>query len=65
MKQVLMNIEQAARIIYGLDDTPPTKSQKNTVAGLCRSGKLDATKAGRRWVIRMTFDGNNAEGDKR
>ena len=52
----IMNVEQMARLMYGLDDCEtPTKSQKNRVTELCRDGKLEALKVGRRWLIRLTW----------
>lgn len=61
MAEQVMNTEQVARALYGVPaDAAPTKSQTNTVAALCRAGKLNATKAGRRWIIRMEWpEGGN------
>ena len=57
-KEQLMNVEAVARVLYDIPaNAAPTKSQTNTVAALCRAGKLDATKAGRRWLIRMEWPG--------
>lgn len=54
----LMNVEQMARALYGVPaGSEPTKSQTNGVAALCRAGKLDAAKCGRRWVIRVEWPG--------
>jgi len=52
----ILNVEQMARAMYGVPDSErPTKSQRNRVSELCRDGKLNATKAGRRWVIRVDW----------
>ena len=58
MSEKIMNVEQMARAVYGLDaDAVPTKSQRNRIRELCRAGKLDAVKAGRRWLIHMEWPG--------
>ena len=54
MTEKIYNVEQMAKAMYGLDGEP-TKAQRNTVAKLCRSGQLDAVKAGRRWLIRVDW----------
>ena len=56
MTEQLMNVEQMARALYGVPEgTAPTKGQTNHVAALCRAGKLDAAKCGRRWLIRVEW----------
>ena len=51
---VVMTLDQYCRMRYGLSDgEKPTKSQRNTVAAMCREGSLmrQAFKSGRRWLI--------------
>ena len=55
----IVNVEQMACMMYGVD--APSKSQRNHIAELCRTGKLDAVKCGRRWVIRLEWRGTGAE----
>ena len=59
----ILNTDQAARLIYGTPEGQrPTKSQRGHVAELCREGKRDATRAGRRWLIRMEWSGDGGQG---
>ena len=51
----VVNVEGFASMMYGTDE--PTKSQRNHVCKLCRQGKLNATRAGRRWLIRVDWPG--------
>ena len=62
----VLNVEQMARRLYGLaEDEAPTKSQRNHVAELCRAGKLNAQKAGRRWLIRLEWRADGGQGAAR
>ena len=61
-EHTIMNVEQMAQAMTGLDaGEMPTKSQRNRVSELCRKGKLDAVKAGRRWIIRVEWPGTSSE----
>ena len=51
-----VNEETMACMVYGVD--APSKSQRNHIAELCRAGKLDAVKVGRRWLIRIEWPGD-------
>lgn len=56
----IMNVEDVARALYGTPEGErPSKSQLNSVASLCRNGKLQAMKAGKRWLIRMEWPTSN------
>ena len=60
MAELYKTVKGMARIMYDVPDgEEPTKAQTNHVAKLCREGKLDAAKAGVRWVIRMEFAGGD------
>ena len=59
----IMNTESMARVLYGVaDGEAPTESQLNSVTEMCRQGKLDAVKAGRRWLIRVEWPDREAPG---
>ena len=51
-EHMVVNLDAYCAIRYGLEG-PPTKAQRNTVSKMCRDGKLDAYKSGKRWFIRL------------
>ena len=54
--ETIMNVEQMARAVYGLDaDSVPSKSQRNRIREMCREGKVPAIKCGRRWVVKLEW----------
>lgn len=53
---VIVNTAEAARMVYGVPDgARPSRGQTNQIAALCRAGKLDAVRVGRRWLIRLEW----------
>ena len=59
---MLVNVDTYCDIRYGLRGSPPTKAQRNTVSAMCRNGTLEASKSGKRWIIKI--GGEDGDGEK-
>ena len=54
--QNLITVDDYCEIVYGGEfrkSSKSIKSKRDTVSRMCRDGVLNATKCGKRWLIRL------------
>ena len=59
---MLYSVDQICRILYDTDE--PTKAQHNTVLHMCSSGRVNAHKFGRSWLIEIPLESEKFDYDR-